>query len=341
MFRFLFKTILRFIAVLFGVILSMFLLVHAIPGNPWSNYSSTVRMMSGINIDKYTQGELDRRFGLDLPLWRQFTRYVVGDVDSDGDFFCGVVCGNLGPSIAQRGRPVLAILFAPPETGTLWESRFGYTFRLVLFGSLLAVGLGVPLGVFAAVKPKSIFSKIFLAGLTVLSSIPSFVLGWLAIIVLASWLKIIKVLPVWEYPGHWVVPVLILAIIPMTNIARVSRTVLMNILHADYVRTARAKGLTQARVVLVHVMRNALVPILAFMGSTLVEVFAGTLIVENLYSFPGFGREYWRSVLALDYPMILGLTIIYATGIMLVTVLLDIIYEILDPRLRESKSENI
>ena len=125
-------------------------------------------------------------------------------------------------------------------------------------------------------------------------SIPNFVLGLLAIIVLASWLKIMNVLPDWNYPSNWIIPAIVLAVMPMASIARVTRASLMNILNEDYVRTARAKGLTQTRVMLVHVMRNALVPIITFLGPTLMEMFTGLFIVENLFSFPGFGREYWE-----------------------------------------------
>jgi ABC-type dipeptide/oligopeptide/nickel transport system permease component len=109
-------------------------------------------------------------------------------------------------------------------------------------------------------------------------------------------------------------------------------------MHEDYVRTARAKGLTQSRVMIVHVLRNAIVPVITFLGPTLMEMFTGLLIVESLYSFPGFGREYWASVLSLDYPMILGLTLIYAAGITFVNVLIDFLSELLDPRIRLSKS---
>jgi ABC-type dipeptide/oligopeptide/nickel transport system permease component len=120
----------------------------------------------------------------------------------------------------------------------------------------------------------------------------------------------------------------------MASIARVARASLMNIMNEEYVRVARAKGLTQTRVMLVHVMRNALVPIITFMGPTLMEMFTGLLVVENLFSFPGFGREYWSAVLNLDYPMILGLTLIYATGIVLVNILIEVLCEALDPRIR-------
>ena len=322
------------VTVLVGVTLITFLLMHAIPGNPWSNYSSSPRMMLGLRIDKSSSVQLDRHFGLDLPLWRQFTRYVIGDFDEDGSFFCGAVCGNLGPSIQQRGRSVQDVLFGPPEGKTFWESRFGYSIRLVLLGSLIAAGLGIPLGILSALRPNSALGRAISVGLAALISIPNFVLGLLAIIVLASWLKIIEVLPDWDIPSHWIIPAFVLAVMPMASIARVTRASLINVLNEDYVRTARAKGLTQTRVMLVHVMRNALVPIITFLGPALVEMFAALLIVENLYAFPGFGREYWGAVLTLDYPMIMGLTLIYAIGIMLVNLLTEILCEILDPRIR-------
>jgi oligopeptide transport system permease protein len=334
MFRFLLGKFLRVITVLVGVTLITFLLMHAIPGTPWSNYSSSRHMLPGLGIDKSVEDELSSRFGLDLPLWRQFTRYIIGDFDEDGSFFCGAVCGNLGPSIRQRGRSVQSVLFDPPEGKTFRESRFGFSIRLVLLGSLIAVGAGIPLGIVITTKPKSALSRTISVGLAALISIPNFVLGLLAIIVLASWLKIIKVLPDWDQPGNWIIPAVVLAVMPMASLARVTHASITNVLNEDYVRTAHGKGLSHPRVMLVHVLRNALVPILTFLGPAMMEMFTGLLIVENLYSFPGFGREYWAAVLQLDYPMILGLTLIYAIGIVLVNVLVEILCENLDTRIR-------
>ena len=338
--QFLLRKFLHVITILFGVTLITFLLMHAIPGNPWSNYSNSPRALLGLNMDKSLQDQLNQHFGLDLPLWRQYTRYIIGDLDKDDNFFCGAICGNLGPSIQQRGRSVWHILFVPPEGKTFRDSRFGYSIRLVLFGSLIAVGFGVLLGILSVTKAKGTRSSISV-GLAALISIPNFVLGLLTIIVLASGLKIMKVLPDWNIPSSWIVPAIVLAIMPMASIARVTQASLQNIMNEDYIRTARAKGLTQTRVMLVHVLRNALVPIITFMGPTLMEMFTGLLIVENLYSFPGFGREYWTAVLNLDYPLIMGLTLIYATGILLVNVLVDILGEILDPRIRASKRAGV
>lgn len=335
--HFLLRRTVRVVTVLLGVALIMFMLMHAIPGNPWANYSTEQRAMQGVNSSESVTLALNQRFGLNLPLWRQFTRYTIGDFGNDGSFFCGALCGNLGPSTQQQGRTVLEVLFEPPEGKTFWKSRFGYSIRLVLLASLMAVGFGIPLGILGAARPKSVLSRSISVGLAALISIPNFVLGLLAIIVFASWLKIIKVLPDWETPSNWITPAIVLAVMPMANIARMTRASLINILHEDYVRTAHAKGLTQARVMLVHVMRNAIVPIITYLGPTLMEMFTGLLIVENLYSFPGFGREYWGAVVKLDYPMIMGLTLIYATGILFVNILIDVLCEILDPRLRALK----
>lgn len=338
MFRFLFNKLARLIIVLLGAILIVFLLVHAIPGNPWSNYSSSPRMLLNLSMDKSVQETLNQRFGLNLPLWRQYTRYVIGDFEKDGRFVCGLICGNLGPSIQQRGRSVNDILFGQPEGKGPWDSRFGNSLRMVLLGALIAVGLGVPLGILSAVRPRSKASRAISVGLAVLISIPNFVLGLLTVIILASWLHITKVLPDWSQWSSWIVPACVLAVMPLASIARVTRASLINILNEDYVRTARAKGLTSARVMLVHILRNALAPILTFIGPALVEMFAGLLIIENLYAFPGFGREYWAAILNLDYPMIMGITILYALGITVTNMIIEVLARLLNPRITANQA---
>jgi ABC-type dipeptide/oligopeptide/nickel transport system permease component len=141
-------------------------------------------------------------------------------------------------------------------------------------------------------------------------------------------------LPDWNTAGNWIIPAIVLAVMPMASVARMTRASIVNIRNEDYIRTARAKGASQNRVMFVHVMRNAFVSIATFMGPALMEMFTGLLIVENLYGFPGFGREYWESVMTLDYPMILGLTLIYAGGILLVNILIELLCMTLDPRLQ-------
>ena len=339
MLRLLLRKLLRVATSLLGVTLIVFLLMRAIPGNPWANYVSALRPALGGASDASFQRELVHRYGLDLPAWRQFTRYVFGDIDDDGSVFCGAVCGNLGPSIQHRGPSVQQILFDAPEDRTVLESRFGYTFRMVLFGSLFAIGAGVPLGILSATRPRSALSRGIAIGLAGLVSVPNFVLGLIAILVLGLWLKVTTVVPDWGKPGNWIAPVVVLAVVPMASIARVTHAALVNILSEDYVRTARAKGLSQRKVMIRHVLRPALAPIVTFLGPTSMEMLAGSLIVEGLYGFPGFGRSFFTAVLELDYPMILGLTVVYATGIVVVNLLVEVACELLDPRIRAARSQ--
>jgi oligopeptide transport system permease protein len=332
------RKLLRVLLILLGVTLLMFLLIHAIPGSPLNNFANAQKAMNNVSYDAPILNAMNRRFGLELPLWRQFTRYVVGD-EINGRFVCGLICGNLGPSISQGGRPIGNILFASPQGKTFWQSQFGYSIRLVGLSALIAVALGIPLGLLGAKYNNRLFGRIQSVFLASLVSIPNFVLGLLAVVVFASWLHLIKVLPNWDEPTQWIVPAFVLAAMPMANIARVLQAAMINVQHMDYVRTAHAKGLPERRITLVHIMRNALVPFIAYLGPTLVELFGGLFIVESLYSFPGFGRQYWLAVLKVDYPMILGLTLFYATGIALVNMVIEIISETLDPRIREQKEQ--
>lgn len=328
------RKLLRALATLLGTTLIVFLLMHAVPGSPWDNYVKTQRPSLGPSASPGPERELIRRFGLDQPLWRQFTRYVFGDVDEAGVFFCGALCGNLGPSIAHRGPSVTQVLFAVPEERGPLDSRFGYSLRLVAFASAGAIGLGLALGLLSAARPGSPVSRTISIGLAALSSVPGFVLGLVAILVLAVGLRATTVLPDWNKPGNWIAPVLVLAAGPMAGIARITHAALTDTLAEDFVRTARAKGMPWRRVMRVHVLRPALAPILAAAGPVVVEMLAGSFIIENLYGFPGFGRSYFDAMLALDYPMILGLTLIYATGMLIANLTAGVLSEAYDPRLR-------
>ena len=257
MLQFILKKILRVMLVLLGATLVIFLLLHSIPGNPLRNFSSAQRAMDNYAFNDAVLREVNRRFGLDLPLWHQFTRYVLGD-KIDGEFVCGVICGNLGPSTSQKGRSVESILFSSPVGKTFWESQFGYSIRLVFMGAIIAVLVGVPLGFLGAKKVNSPVGKILSFCLAAFISIPNFVLGLLATIVLASWLHLINVLPDWTRFGHWIVPAVVLSLMPMANVAKVLTASLLNIQNEDYIRTARAKGLTESKVMVGHVFRNAL-----------------------------------------------------------------------------------
>ena len=164
---------------LLGATLVIFLLLHTIPGNPLRNFSAAQRAMDNYAFNDYVLREVNRRFGLDLPLWHQFTRYVIGD-KIDGEFVCGVICGNLGPSTSQKGRSVESILFSAPVGKTFWESQFGYSIRLVFMGAIIAIIFGVPLGFLGAKKAHTFIGHSLSFILAAFISIPNFVLGLLS-----------------------------------------------------------------------------------------------------------------------------------------------------------------
>jgi len=335
------KSLLRFLclrlvwvgSVLLGLSVLTFLLIHSIPGNPWYK-DSQKRAMLQHYIDPISLRHLNRQFGLDRPIWQQYLMYMFGNWDQDGKLHCGAICGNLGPSLRQRGRSVQSILFFPPEERGFWYSRFGYTARLALYAFVLTTLVGIPLGVAMAVRTGAWFDRCMSGLLILVLSIPNFVFGILLIIILGVWLKLVKIVPNWDDIRSWIIPVVVLSIVPAATLARLTRTAMHMAIRGDYIRTARAKGGRNARVVLHHILPNAAIPIVTALTPVLVELVAGSFIVESVFGFPGIGREYWQAVTAMDYPVIMGLTLLYSLGMLLATMVAEALYGILDPRVR-------
>lgn len=319
--------------VLMGLSVVAFLLVHSIPGNPWYK-DSQKRAMLTYYLDPISIRYLNRQFGLDRPLWQQYVRYMFGGKDADGNLYCGAICGNLGPSLRQRGRSVQSILFYAPEDQGFWHSRFGYTARLALYSFILTPLLGIPLGILMALSSGKLFDR-FMSGVLLFSlCIPNFIYGILLIIILGSWLRLVKIVPQWSEPQSWIMPVLVLAIVPAASLAQLTRTAMRSAIQGEYVRTAHAKGLRKLRIVICHILPNALVPIVTALAPVLVELVAGSFIVESVFGFPGIGREYWQAVAGKDYPVIMGLTLLYSLGMLMATMVAEALYGIVDPRIR-------
>src|SRR5215510_13399524 len=144
MLNFILQKLTRVLIILLSVEVLVFLLVHAVPGGPWDTPANQVRALGNVFVDDKSLAQRYAYYGLDLPLWRQFTRYLIGDYHADGEYVCGVICGNFGPSTRQVGRSVQDILFHPPEGQSAWNSKFGYTIRLVTFAFATVVILGIP-----------------------------------------------------------------------------------------------------------------------------------------------------------------------------------------------------
>jgi oligopeptide transport system permease protein len=337
MLRYILRRIVWLVPVLFIVQIIVFLLMHAVAGNPWQNPLSLPRAMANIGMDEKTLNTLRQRYGLDEPLWMQFGKYVVGQKETDGKFICGLICGNMGPSIRQSGRTVKEILFDPPKNGSVFESRFFYTLRLSLYAFALALAVGLPMGVLAAVRYGTWIDYAIKTFATLLVSLPNFVVGLVIIIVLAGNLRIITVAPAsWKTFDLrvWGVPILILSIGAMASFIRLTRSSLLDVMTRDYVRTARGKGAYEHRIIWIHVLKNALIPLITFSGPALMELFAGSFVVETMYGYPGMGRLFIDSVINLDYFLILGVALVYALMVVLANLLVDLLYGWIDPRIQ-------
>jgi oligopeptide transport system permease protein len=322
------RRIMWLIPVLFFVALITFILMHTAPGGPWD------RDLSTRQVDKRTQELLNIKFGLDKPLFFN----TKGGNPLDSQFFnyiWGLLHGDLGPSYRQRGLDVQDILFKPPEDKLFWDSRFGYSVRLGLLAIGLAVFFGIPLGVVAALNRNTIIDYVSLFISTVGISVPNFVLAIFLIVLFATKLKLMKIVQQsWSSPGAWLVPAVILGFGTFAYITRLTRSTMLEVMQQDYIRTARAKGLAERVVVIRHMLRNALIPVVTILGPALAALVTGSFIIEQMFAFPGSGRAFVTAISQRDYSMIMGTTLIYAFLVAVANLTVDLVYGFLDPRIK-------
>lgn len=329
MFSYLVRRLFWFIPVLLVVSAITFVLMRNTPGGPWD------RDLDARQVDPNTQKLLNEYYGLNKPLWRQYVAYVIGDFDKEGAFVCGILCGNLGPSYRVRGRMVQDILFEPPEGQNFWKSRFGYSVRLGLTALSIAIALGIPIGMMAALGQNTWRDYLGLLIATGGISVPSFVMGIFLIIIFGSWLHLISIVPrSWDTVGVWVVPALVLGFNTTAYTARLTRSSMLEVMRQDYVRTARAKGLAERVVIFIHMLKNALIPVVTILGPALAGLVTGSFIIETMFGFPGMGRAYVTAIGQRDYSMILGTTIIYAILVAVANLSVDLVYVLIDPRIK-------
>lgn len=318
------------IPVLVTVSAVTFIIMHSAPGGPWDTDGERRQ------VDAATEKSLAAYYGLDKPMWRQFYAYIIGDTNSQsGEYVCGMVCGNLGPSYRQRGRTVQDILFSAPEGKTFWQSRFGYSVRLGGMALTMAIFIGIPLGIIAALKQNTLvdYTALFIATSGI--SVPSFVLAIFLIIIFASKLHWINILvDDWTQVKYWFMPMSVLGFGTMAFTARLTRSAMLEVLRQDYIRTARAKGLGERVVVLRHMLKNALIPVITILGPALAGLVTGSFIIETMFSFPGMGRAYVQAISQRDYSMIMGTTVIYALLVAVANLSVDVVYVFVDPRIR-------
>ncbi|MDF2645243.1 MAG: oppB2 [Paenibacillus sp.] len=284
-----------------------FVLMKNLPGNPLGEGSE--------RIPKATKEMLMKQYGLDKPLWEQYLT-----------FMNNIIHGDLGASFQFPAHKVTDII----------KQAFPSSLELGLISIAIAIISGLTLGIIAALKHNKAgdYTAMFIAILGV--SIPSFVLGpLLSYYVGVKW----GILPagLWKGPSYRVLPAIALSFGTIAILARLMRTSMLDVLNQDYIKTAKSKGLSNTTVVVKHTIRNAILPVITVIGPIFVNVITGTLVVEQIFSVPGLGKHFVSSVVSNDYTMISGLTIFYSSILILVIFLTDVVYGLVDPRIRLGK----
>lgn len=299
------RQLLGMIAVIWVVITAVFLLLHLAPGDP-------IGIMLGDSVGM-DESALRQRFGLDLSLWHQYWA-----------FLAGILRGDWGMSIFYH-KPVLELLWA----------RLPATLTLALLAVAIALLIALPLGIIAAVRKNAWQDKLAMMTALVGMSIPGFVLGPILIIVLAvdhGWFPVSGM----DAPYAWVLPALTLGTALAAILTRMLRASLLEVLHEDYIRTAKAKGASESRLLLVHGLRNAFLPILTLVGLQLGALLGGAVIIETVFDWPGLGLLLIESINRRDYALVLGAILLITLFYVLVNNLLELAYRWLDPRIRSS-----
>lgn len=307
--QFIIRRLAQMIPVLFGITIVVFALLQLIPGDP----ATTIL---GVQARPESVAALQHELGLDRPLWEQYLRYMGNLAQFD-----------LGDSIKFR-----------VSVASLLPGRLEVSLALIAYATLLTVAVALPLGIVSALRKDGLFDQVTRALLLLTLVMPAF---WVGIIFLTYFSVQWKLFPVagygegWrEHLHHLFLPALTIALSIVPILVRSLRASILEAMGSDYVRTARAKGLRERAVVTAHVLRNALIPALTLLGLSVGYLLGGTVIVENVFSLPGAGKLLVEAIAARDYPLVQATTLVFATLVISINLLTDLIYTFLDPRVQ-------
>jgi peptide/nickel transport system permease protein len=311
------KRIATSLALVWVVATVVFLTLHMVPGDPAEILLST----GGTAPDPYAVQELRERLGLDRPILTQYLEFLERLTRFD-----------LGTSLVDEYPVADEILLRLPRT-----------LELIVAGTLLAVAIALPAGTWAAVKAGGAFDRAASATAAFLQALPVFVLGTLLILVLAQWMGWLPAggyVPLAQDPARHLLLLLLPAVAVAKGLAatvfRMTRASVLDQLSRDFVRTARAKGLTQGRVLRRHVVRNALIPVTTVLGLQMGTLLGGTVLVEYVFNWPGLSTPLLRAVEGRDYPMVVGIVLTVSGLFLLINLAMDLLYAVLDPRITRS-----
>lgn len=278
--------------------------MHAIPGSPFSKGEQ--------GVPEAVMQRLNEKYGLDQPLYVQYFRYL--DQILHGDF--GISYKNSSVQVndlINRGFPISA--------------------RIGILAVLISLVIGILLGVISAVKRGSLFDGIAMVLATIGVCVPLFVISVLLLYLFAG---VLKWLPTYGLSSwkHYILPVTCLSFSPIAYIARMTRSSMLEVMQQDYIRTARAKGVAERMVILKHGLRNAILPVVTYLGTLIANLLTGSFIVERLFAIPGLGKYFVDSITARDYNIIMGVTIFLGVFVVTCNLIVDVVYGIIDPRVK-------
>ncbi len=303
MLKYIVKRILLAVVTIWAVATLTFFLMNLVPGGPF---------LSEKAISPQAQAALEAKYGLDKPMSQRYVNYMTGALH-----------GDFGDSLKQRGRTVMSII----------SMKFPVSARVGGISVLVALILGIPLGSIAALKrgkaADSVISVIATCGIAV----PSFVICTLLMYFLGVKLGLLPTMGL-ESAKHYVMPVIALSFYPTAYIMRLMRSSMLDVLGQDYMRTAKAKGLAGGKILFKHALRNAILPVVTYVGPMLAYTITGSFVVEKIFVIPGLGGEFIKAINGRDYTLIMGTTIFLATLVIVMNVVVDIIYKLVDPRIK-------
>lgn len=309
---FIIRRILWMIPILFFVITITFVLMHLAPGSPWDKNG-------GRQLSQTVVNNLNIRYGLDKPVYQQYLLYL-----------WNVAHFDFGLSYQYQGKSVSDLLLEG------WK----YSATLGVLAFFLITIVGVLLGVLAALRQNSRVDYITMGFSTFAASFPNFVVGALFVVLfsvlLYKWTQGSFFLPSADFAldDHLVLPVVTLSLLPIAYIARLTRASTLETIRQDYVRTAWAKGLSERLVVVKHILKNSLIPVVTALGPLFAAIVTGTVIVETIFNIPGIGRAFVTAVASYDYPMILATSVLFAIVVAVANLVVDVTYVFIDPRVR-------
>ena len=280
-----------------------FFLMNLVPGGPFVAEKS---------ISKAAQEDLAAKYGLDKPLFEQYITYIT-------DF----IKGDMGVSLRQRGRTVSDIIF----------SKFPVSAKLAGIAVLVSLLVGIPLGCLSAYNRGKFADNFIIVLATCGIAIPSFIISVILLYTFGSKLNLLPTVGL-NTLSSYIMPVTALSVYPTAYITRLMRSSLLDVMGQDYIRTAKAKGLSNFKILFKHALRNAILPVITYVGPMLASLMTGSFIVEQIFAIPGLGREFVSAIVNRDYTMIMGTTIVLATLIIVANVIVDILYKIIDPRIK-------